>query len=102
MWYDQTPANYAKGLRWDADRNDERAAHHRTQNEPWSPGDVVFAMRAARRLRAMAILCDHSTEERAGGVDMLGMDRPEQTREDEDRAVATAEAMVNQPGSNGQ
>lgn len=99
MWYDLTPANYAKGLRFNADRCDQQAEHHRNDSRAWSPYEEERAVRNARRLRAMAILCDVATVDRAGEVDFLGMQCPAQTREEEDAAVACAEALLVAPNT---
>lgn len=91
-WYDLSPAAYAKGLRYSADRSDETAAHHIATGKPWSSHEADRYRRQARRLRAMALLCDRSTATRAGDVDFLGMKDPSQSREAESAAIAKAEA----------
>lgn len=93
MWYDLTPAKYAEGLLWNAQRCDESAAYKRTEGRPWSEGEAQRSERNAKRLRAMAMLCAISTAERVGNVDFLDMDNPAQTREAEAAAIAKAEAM---------
>ena len=92
-WYDLHPSNYARGLRYHADRSDESAARREAEAKPWSTGEAERYRRQARRLRAMAILCDVSTAATAGGVDFLGMTDPTQPREAEDAAVAKAESL---------
>jgi len=89
-WYDRTPAERAKGLRYAADES-ERCAKFLA-----SIGDdrAERYVRQARRLRAMAILCDHSKATKAAHVDFLGMTEPSQTREQEDKAVAKAERLA--------
>lgn len=92
-WYDQPPAGYAKGLRYGADRSDECARRKREEGKPWSAYDAERFERQARRLRAMALLCERSTATRAGDVDFLGMSDPTRTREAEDAAIAQAERI---------
>lgn len=91
MWYNQSPASYATALRYSAERSDRGAARRRAEGKPWSEGDAIHLERQARRLRAMALLCDRSSAARAGDVDFLGLDNPSQSREAEDAAVLKAE-----------
>lgn len=84
MWYDQPPIEYAKGLRYNADRSDETADRCEKEGKPWSQSEVEHFRRAARRLRAMALLCDRSRATRAGDVNFLGMSSPAQTNEELD------------------
>lgn len=88
MWYDLTPADYAKGLRYGAERSDESAARRLAEGKPWSPHDAAYMRRQARRLRAMAMLCDRSTATRAGDVDFRRLNDPSVPREQEDATVA--------------
>lgn len=92
-WYDQTPASYANGCRYGAERSDRSAERIAAEGKPWSEHEAERFRRQARRLRAMAILCDRATCATAGEVDFLGMTNPSQSREAEDAAVAQAEAM---------
>lgn len=92
MWYDLPPAKYAEGLRYSADRSDESAARRLSEAKAWSAGEADHFARQAKRLRAMARLCDKSTATRAGDVDFLDMHNPAQTREAEAAAVAAAMA----------
>lgn len=96
MWYNLTPAEYAKGLRFNADRCDQQAAHHRTDGKSWSEYEAQRSERNALRLRAMAMLCDISTEPTTGKVDFFDMSNPAQSREDEAAAIARAEALFAQ------
>lgn len=91
MWYDMTPASYAEGLRLSAIGSDECAARKATEGKPWSAYDADFYRRQARRLRAMALLCDRSTAARAGEIDFRRLSDPTHSREDEDRVVAEIE-----------
>lgn len=90
-WYDQSPADYARGLLYGADRSDETARHKRDEGKPWSYIDAEHFERQARRLRAMARLCTRSNATRAGDVDFLGLTNPAQSREAEAAAIAKAE-----------
>ncbi len=94
MWYDLAPTEYAKGLEWNATRCDEQAARHRADSKAWAPYEARRAERNANRLRAMARLCVMTTEDRAGGVDFLGMSCPSQTVAQEAVAIATVDAMA--------
>lgn len=94
MWYEQAPAEYAKALRFYAERADEMAAYYDTEGKPWSPHEAAKSRRRARRLRAQAVLCEHSKADRAGDVDFLGMNCPRQTEDEEATAVARAEALA--------
>lgn len=93
-WYDLPPSGYARGLRYHAERSDEMATRKDAEGKPWSAGEADRVRRQARRLRAMAVLCDVSTSARAGEVDFLGMTNPSQSRTDELDAVARAEALA--------
>lgn len=87
-----TPAEYAKGLRYGAERSDASAARMQADSKPWSPYEVAYFKRAARRLRAMAALCDRSTCSCAGGVDFRRLNDPTIPREVEDAVVLEIEA----------
>lgn len=91
MWYDQTPASYAGYLRYAADRNDGRAAFHDADGKPWSPYEADRARRTARRLRAMALLCDAATAPAMSGVDLRRLHDPALSREEEDATVQAIE-----------
>lgn len=93
-WYDLPPASYARGLRYHAERSDEVATRIESGGKPWSAGDADRYRRQARRLRAMALLCEASQAATAGAVDFLGMTNPSQSLVDEQDAVAKAEAML--------
>jgi hypothetical protein len=93
-WYDLPPSGYARGLRYHAARSDESAARKEAEGKSWSVGEAERYRRQARRLRAMALLCDASAAATAGGVDFLGMTDPSQPRDAEDAAIARAESLV--------
>jgi hypothetical protein len=95
MWYELSPATEARALRWYAERNDETAARRRADPypKPWDALDIERFERTARRLRAMAMLADVAECDRASQVDWLDMRNPGQSRDEEDAAVALAEAI---------
>ena len=90
MWYDMAPAQYASGLQFYAERNEEAAFYKDREGKPWSVGEAARNRRTARRLRAMAKIAENSTAIRAGDVDFLGMQNPSQTLEEEEAAIAAA------------
>lgn len=91
IWYNLTPADYAKGLRYGADRQEECAAYKDGEGKPWSASDAERNRRQARRLRAMATLCDRSTELTAGAIDFRGLSNPLTPPDEEARVVAAIE-----------
>lgn len=97
MWYNLTPAQYAESLRYYAKRSDESAAHRRAEGKPWSRHDAERMERQARRLRAMAILCDRSAAKRAGGIDFQRLSDPTLDRETEAATVAAILESGNAP-----
>lgn len=88
VWYDMPPADYAESLRYGAARSDESAARQRAEGKPWSEHEARHMERQARRLRAMALLCDRSPADRAGAVDMRRLSDPTLDRETEAATVA--------------
>lgn len=92
MWYDQTPAEYAKCLRFNAERSDRAADVKLAECKPWSRGEAEHFRRQARRLRAMALIAEHSTEARAGDVDFRKLHDPTLRPEREAGVVAAVEA----------
>lgn len=106
-WYNLTPAQYAEGLRYNAKRNEERATRldqeacmaREDSSRPFYSrkeelaDNAAFARRQARRLRAMATLCDLSAAERAGKVDFRRLDDPTCPRDLEDATVAEIEGL---------
>lgn len=93
-WYDLTPADYATGLRYYAERSDVQASRIGAEGKPWSADNAERSRRQAHRLRAMALLCDISTAATAGEVDFLGMTNPSQATTDETDAIAKASALA--------
>jgi len=93
IWYNLPPADYAKTLRFNAERSDECAAHRRKEAKPWATHEAATFERQARRLRAMALLCDRSPAPCAGQVEFLGLNDPSQSREAEAMAIEHAEAQ---------
>lgn len=93
-WYDLAPSSYARGLRYSADRSEDSAKHKEAEGKSWSAGEALRYHRQARRLRAMALLCDASSAATAGKVDFLGMTDPTQSIEAELFAVLKTESMV--------
>lgn len=89
MWYQLHPREYARGLRFNAERSEEQVQRHISEAKPWSWMEVERTKRQARRLRAMAILCDRSTAERAGQIDFQGLNSPSLPQEDEEKIVAS-------------
>ena len=92
MWYDLTPDQYAEFLRYSAERSDRSALRIEAENKPWSAGDAHRMRRQARRLRAMALLCDAADAGRVGYVDMRRLNDPTCPRDLEDETVAAIEA----------
>lgn len=93
MWYDLPPSEYAKSLRYGAKRCEEQAKRHAAESKPWSAHEAARSLHAARRLQAMAMLCDKSTADAAGDVDFLGMNDASQPEAEEAHAIALAEAV---------
>lgn len=91
IWYNLPAASYAKSLRYGAERSDECAAHKEAEGKPWSARDAAQNRRQARRLRAMAMLCDRSPDIPASHIDFRGLDDPTTPRDVEDSTVAAIE-----------
>lgn len=91
IWYNLPPADYAKGLRFNAERNDDCAAHKDREGKPWSAGEAGRNRHQARRLRAMALLCDRSGALTAGEVNFLGLTDPGTPRDREEQTCAAIE-----------
>lgn len=93
-WWNLTPTEYAKGLRFGAERSGESAARMRAQGRTYSEHDAHHLERQARRLRAMALLCDVAKCATAGAVDFLGMANPGQGEAAEAWAINQAHAIA--------
>lgn len=92
IWYNLPASDYAKGLRFNAARSDECAAHKDSEGKPWSLSDAERNRQQARRLRAMALLCDRKPDIPAGNIDFRGLDDPTTPRDVEAATVAAIEA----------
>ena len=77
LWYDTPPKEYAKLYHAAARRSKESAARQQAEAKPWSEGEIKNFVRQARRLRAMALLCENSEAKRVGDVYFMGLDRPD-------------------------
>lgn len=97
MWYDLHPTAYAVGLRYSAANSDKSAVRRLSEGRPWSPGEAEHFRLQARRLRAMALLCENSSATRAGDVDFRGLSDPTTSKEDVERIVAKTEAEFGAP-----
>lgn len=91
IWYNLPASEYAKGLRWNAERSDECAAYQDTAGKPWSKGEAESYRLQARRLRAMAMLCDRNPHVAAGAIDFRGLSDPTTPRETEIRVIEEIE-----------
>ena len=99
MWYDSPPKEYAKSCRYSAERSDASAARIRagmrctTRDKPPLRGEdeARYFDRQARRCRAMALLCENSDATRAGDVNFMGLDRPEQNLDEQLRVIKLIE-----------
>lgn len=89
-WYLNTPSAYATGLRYNADRSDECATYQERRADSYAAVLANRYRRQAKRLRAMAHLCDISAAETAGDIDFFGMMDPSQSEADEDAAIKKA------------
>lgn len=76
IWYNLPASDYAKGLRFYAESNDECAAFKDREGKPWSAGDAARNRQQAKRLRAMAMLCDRLPGSPAGSIDFRGLSDP--------------------------
>lgn len=92
IWYNLPGSRYAETLRYNAARSDECAAHKEVEGKAWSAGEAAQNRRQARRLRAMAMLCDRSPGLPAGHIDFRGLNDPTTPHDVEDSTVAAIEA----------
>lgn len=91
IWYNLPAASYAEELRFNAYRNDECAAFKDSEGKPWSKSDAAYNRHQARRLRAMALLCDRAPHAAAGSIDFRGLSDPTTPRETEIRMIEEIE-----------
>lgn len=91
IWYNLPGSRYAETLRYNAARSDESATHKEAEGKPWSSGEAQHMRRQARRLRAMAVLCDRSPDLPASHIDFRGLNDPTTPRDVEDSTVAAIE-----------
>ncbi|TPI86407.1 hypothetical protein [Mesorhizobium sp. B2-8-9] len=92
IWYNAPAASYARSLRYGAERNDECAAYKATENKPWSAREAEANRHQARRLRAMALLCDRTPDAPAGSIDFRGLSDPTTPHDIETATIAAIEA----------
>ena len=90
--YDLPPAEMARALRSNAQDNLDLAKKKSRSQDEWIRKDAPKSERTARRLNAMAMLCDMSTAATYGGVQMRGLDDASQPKAVEDLVVAQIEA----------
>lgn len=100
IWYTFPAGRYAENLRWQAERCDESAKRKLQEDvpeslrtlKPWDIGEAADMRRQARRLRAMAIICDRTPDIPAGSVDFCGLSDPTTPRDVEEATIAAIEA----------
>jgi len=100
IWYTFPAKRYAATLRWNADRSEENALRKLQEDvpetlrnlKPWDITEAEQMRRQARRLRAMAMLCDRNPDAPAGAIDFRGLSDPITPRDVEDSTVAAIEA----------
>ena len=88
---EMTPEEYARSLRASAENSDKSAARWRNPNDrPFKGGSEQIAEmearhfdRQARRLRAMALLCDRSTAATISEIDFFDLHNPARSMERE-------------------
>lgn len=92
MDFNSPASEHAKYLRFAAENSDRSAQRHREQGKPWSEGEAKYMDRQARRLRAMALLCDANPTARTGDINFMRLTDPSLPQEDEQIIVAEIEA----------
>jgi hypothetical protein len=97
MWYNLTPSEYAVTLHWYAARSDEGADAQDKLDVSWGPRTAERLRHQARRLRAMAMLCERSVLSQAGDVDFHDLHSPALTREQEVAIIEEIEALPTAP-----
>lgn len=103
VWYTFPGSRYAATLRWNAERSEESARRKLQEDvpeslrtvKPWDIHDAADMRRQARRLRAMAMICDRSPDAPAGSIDFRGLSDPSTPRDVE---IATIEAIEREAG----
>ncbi len=68
IWYNGKPKERAAYLRDCAERQDESARHHASDNKPWSPHEAAAARDRAAKLRRDAAIFEASDASTAGKV----------------------------------
>ncbi len=91
MDYNAPASRHADYLRYSAERSDASAARHRAEAKPWSESEAAHMERQARRLRAMAKLCDMRPGSPLREIDMRGLTDPTLDRAIEAEIVAQIE-----------
>ena len=91
MWYYNSPKEYANWLRFGAEGSDASAARREAEGKPWSAREAELFRRQARRLRAMAMLCERSTAARAGDIDFRRLHDPTLSDDESDETVSQIE-----------
>lgn len=92
IWYNAPASSYAATLRYNAESSDRSAARMEADSKSWSASDAEHMRRQARRLRAMAMLCDRNPTVPAGAIDMRGLSNPGTPRDVEAATVEAIEA----------
>lgn len=91
-WYDLRPEDYARRLRFNAERARECAARQREEggrNAEWFAQNYEHS---ARRCEAMARLCMTQRDKpRAGDVDFRGLNNPKLSQEQEESIIRQIE-----------
>jgi hypothetical protein len=98
IWYNSPGSSYAETLRWNAARSEENARRKLQEDvpeslrklEPWDRIGAEDMRRQARRLLAMAMLCDRFPDMPASHIDFRGLHDPTTPRDVE---AATVEAI---------
>ncbi|WP_269581934.1 hypothetical protein [Roseibium sp. Sym1] len=92
IWYTLPGKTYATSLRFNAVRAEQSAERREAEGMPWSAGDAEKMRQDARRLRAMAMLCDRSPDYPAGSIDFRGLSDPTTPKDVQDTIVTDIEA----------
>jgi hypothetical protein len=84
IWYNAPASSYARTLRFNAEGSEQSAKRKRQEDvpaslrnlKPWDIRDAERFEHQARRLRAMAALCDRNPTVPAGRIDFRGLKDP--------------------------